>query len=95
MNPNDLLASFQSGSPKVVYEAAQKFVVAFHALEKEAAQLRFRVNFGSETCRTCEGLRAGPDVQATCFQVGECRYTNVKNPTAKQLDVLARLTDNG
>lgn len=95
MNPDDLLAAFQSGSPKVVYEAAQKFVSAFHALDKEAAQLRFRVNFGSEKCSKCEGLRAGPDVLATCFQIGECRYTNVKNPTTRQLGVLARLTDNG
>ena len=45
----------------------------------EAAKLRFRLNFGSEYCDNCDGLRAGPGVVATCFQVKQCNYTNFKD----------------
>jgi len=95
LNPDDLLRSFLSGDPKVVYEEAKKFAASYQMLEKETAKLRFRINFGTETCSNCDGLRAGPDVLATCFQTQECRYTNVRTHTEKQLRVLAHLTDNG
>lgn len=93
VNPNHILDAFLRGKPKEVWEEAQKISEAYRVLEKEAAELRFRVNFGTEICRNCEGLRAGPDVVATCFQLQECRYTNVRTQHQDQTRVLAHLTE--
>ena len=91
LDPKDLLEAFWSGQPQVVFEAIQKFVQGYQALDKEAAQLRFKVNFGSEKCSKCDGLRAGPHVVATCYQVRECRYTNIKEPGYVETNPLAHL----
>jgi hypothetical protein len=40
--------------------------------------MRYKLNFGTERCLDCDGLRAGPGVVATCFQVQQCNYTNIK-----------------
>ncbi len=45
----------------------------------EVATLRFKVNFGTERCGNCDGLHAGPGVIATCYQVGQCHYSNFKD----------------
>lgn len=57
----------------------------------EAARARFRVNFGTDVCERCEGLRVSEGVAATCFQVKLCHYDNVK-VTPKQRGVLQELT---
>jgi hypothetical protein len=64
-----------------VYEAAVQLVKAHHELQHEVAKLRFKSTFGTEACRNCEGLKAGPGVLATCFQVQACNYTNIKEGT--------------
>lgn len=44
----------------------------------ELAKARFEVNFGSARCENCDGLRAGPGVTATCFQVKLCYFDNFR-----------------
>ena len=53
-------------------------IEAYRALDVEAGKLRFKLNFGTARCQDCDGLRAGPGVVATCFQVQRCDFTNVK-----------------
>ena len=95
VDPDDLLESFRTGDPKIVYGEALKLAKAYREIEAEAARLRFRVNFGTSVCESCEGLRAGPYVLATCYQVKECRYSNVRGATKKQLRILNHLLDKG
>jgi len=86
-----LLSAFEAGDPAQAYEAALALIEAHTALASEAARLRFRVNFSTSACDHCEGLKAGPGVVATCFQVRRCDYTNVKEgaATVRQLKVLS------
>lgn len=93
MNPDDLLASFLTGEPAKVYEEAKRLAEAHRSLQSEAAKLRFRLNFATALCDNCEGLRAGPTVVATCFQVRECNYTNIRTDDSKRLRVLDHLFD--
>lgn len=60
----------------------------------EAARARFQKNFGTPQCERCDGLRAGPGVEATCFQVRQCFFTNIKTAdmSAKQARVIETLT---
>ena len=59
----------------------------------EAARDRFRQNLGTARCTHCEGLKAGPDVVATCFQLGQCFYANQKTTdlTGTQQRLIDRL----
>jgi hypothetical protein len=68
-------------------------VRAFERVQYEAAKLRFQVNFGTDICNNCDGLKAGPGVIATCFQVHVCNYSNVKeeNQNPRHLRVLQNL----
>lgn len=70
---------------------------AHRQLEVEASQLRFRINFGSSTCDSCQGLRAGEGVVATCFQVKRCNYENFRedNTSRKHLTVIQKLLGEG
>lgn len=70
--------AFESGDPRRAFQAAGLVATRLLELDEEAARLRFQVNFGTPICTRCDGLRAGPGVVATCFQVRRCRYTNVK-----------------
>jgi len=56
----------------------------------EAARARFKTTFGTDRCNRCDGLKAGPGVAATCFQVKQCYYRNFKDAdlTPKQSRVL-------
>jgi len=47
-------------------------------MHAEAARLRFKVNFGTAVCESCDGLKAGPGIVATCFQIRRCNYENVR-----------------
>lgn len=49
------------------------------AFSNDAARDRYVKNFGSPQCESCEGLRAGPGVVATCFQIKQCFFTNKKS----------------
>jgi hypothetical protein len=79
----------------VAFDAGIRLAQAYRALWQEAAQLRFRLNFGTPTCERCDGLKAGPGVAATCYQVRQCNYDNVKDgdATPRQRRVLDRLLD--
>jgi hypothetical protein len=76
---------FASGDPEVVWGCTQEVLREFDRLEQDSAKLRFQVNFGTSVCNRCEGLTAGPGVVATCFQVKQCRYTNVKDTGLDQI----------
>ena len=88
------MASFLTGDAAKVYEEAQKLSGAYKALQSEVAQLRFRVNFGTPICQNCDGLHAGPNVVATCYQAKECHYTNIRTTKGHSLRVLEHLLDN-
>ena len=49
-----------------------------HQTVREAAEARFKANFGSSQCDNCDGLKAGPNVVATCFQTKCCYFGNVQ-----------------
>lgn len=67
---------------------------AYRRLHHELAKLRFGTNFGTDICTDCDGLKAGPGVVATCFQVKACNFTNVKegDDANRHLRVIANLT---
>lgn len=60
---------------------------------QEAAQARFKANFGTSQCEHCDGLKAGPGVVATCYQVQQCNFTNIKEDdmSSKHERVIDRL----
>ena len=73
-----LLQAFELGDPELVFKEAQDLIQAYRLLLIEAAKLRFQVNFGTDACAHCDGLHAGPRVVATCFQMQQCNYCNLK-----------------
>jgi hypothetical protein len=79
----------------VAFDAASRLVAAYRTLQIEAAKLRFQLNFGTPTCNQCDGLHAGLGVSATCFQMKQCHYTNLKEGagSSRQLRVLHTLLD--
>lgn len=72
-----LLQAFLDGDFEVAYQAALELKRAYHEALFEASHQRFLVNFGTEVCSSCDGLKTGPKVIATCFQVKRCNFTNV------------------
>lgn len=73
-----MYGAFTSGDPKKAWEATQRLITMSHLLQKEAATARFKANFGTDACDHCDGLKAGPEITATCFQVRQCYYTNIR-----------------
>jgi len=73
-----LLAAFFEGDFDKTLQIAKDLQEAYHASLMEASRLRFKLNFATEVCETCEGLRAGPNVAATCYQVKRCDYKNIR-----------------
>jgi hypothetical protein len=71
--------SFGEGDPAKVWEAVRSFIRDVRAFSNEAARDRFAANFGSSMCESCDGLKAGPDVVATCFQLKQCFFGNKKS----------------
>lgn len=59
-----------------VWKASQKLLETARATLTEAARVRFEANYGTSVCNNCSGLKAGPGVVATCFQVRQCFYRN-------------------
>jgi hypothetical protein len=86
----ELEEAFREGAPEKVWALSRQLVEIAKEAVMEAARSRFKVNFGTSRCERCEGLRAGPGVAATCFQVQQCHYDNVKQNdlTPKQSRVL-------
>lgn len=72
-----LLQAFLEGDFEKAYQSALELKTAYHEALVEASHQRFLVNFGTEICSNCDGLKAGPGVVATCFQVKRCNFTSV------------------
>ena len=74
--------------------AAQELQLAYHEALLESGKLRFKLNFGTTVCENCEGLKAGPDVVATCFQVKRCEFKSIRSGAAssRQLQILRKMT---
>lgn len=85
--------AFAAGDPQRAWDAVRALLREVRQFSIEAAQDRFRHNLGSPLCRSCEGLKAGPDVAATCFQLGQCFFTNrkVTDVTESQQGLISRL----
>lgn len=84
--------AFQQARPAEAWQLTHELLRAARTLSVEAAKARFRVNFGTEVCERCEGLRAGDNVTATCFQVQLCHYANVKKkPSPRQRGIIEGL----
>lgn len=77
-----LLDAFQSGDPARAWHLTRELVALAGEAVREAARVRFQANFGTKRCANCEGLKAGPGVSATCFQIQQCYYRNVKEVDA-------------
>jgi hypothetical protein len=78
------LSSFQTGNPEQVYRAALGLIKAYNESLHDVAKLRFTANFGSPICENCNGLKAGPGVIATCYQVKACNYDNIREDSVGQ-----------
>jgi hypothetical protein len=89
-----LLQAFLDGNFERAYSAALELQDAYHEAMTEASKLRFKLNFGTSACQNCEGLKAGPGVTATCFQVQRCDFKNVKegDEDPRQIRVIDKLT---
>lgn len=88
----DLLNAFKAGSPQLAWEKAQELSSLAKEALRQAAKDRFKVNFGTDVCNACDGLKVGPGVLATCFQIRQCNYSNVKSTTPRQETLITRLT---
>lgn len=87
------MEAFQAGEPEQVYALVREVLDLARLATDEAGEARFRTNFGSPRCDNCTGLKAGPGVVATCFQVKRCYYTNIRasDVTPKQQRVIEGL----
>lgn len=88
----ELLNAFKAGSPQLAWDKAQELSSLAKEALRQAARDRFKVNFGTDVCNACDGLKAGPGVLATCFQIRQCNYSNVKGTTPRQETLITRLT---
>jgi len=72
-----LFKAFLEGDFEKAYLAAEDLRAAYHEALNEGARLRYRSNFGTDLCEHCDGLKAGPGVLATCFQVQKCNFDSI------------------
>jgi hypothetical protein len=95
--PNDvgkledaLLEAFKQGDPERAYVLVRDLADLALSSVVDAAKARFKANFGSERCLSCEGMKVSPGVVATCVQVTQCYYKNFKQGdlTPKQARIL-------
>jgi hypothetical protein len=88
-----LLQAFLDGNFEVALVAAEELSLAYRETLLESSKLRFKLNFGTQVCESCEGLKAGTDVVATCFQVKRCDFQNilVGSASPRQLKILKNL----
>lgn len=95
VDPSDtLLQAFLDGDFEKAYHAAEDLRAAYHEALSEGAHQRYRANFGTHVCNHCEGLKAGPGVLATCFQVKKCNFDNIHEGSESplHLKILDRLS---
>jgi len=87
---------FRRGDPQRVWEVSRELLAFVRSAVDEAARARFEVNFGTEICQRCTGLKAGPKVTATCFQVRACYYTHFREDkmSPKQHQIIGKLLAN-
>lgn len=85
--------AFRDGNPAKAWDATQQLVAFCREALTDGAKARFKANFGTSMCDNCEGLKAGPDVVATCFQRQLCYFANFKATTTspKHLRVIDSL----
>jgi hypothetical protein len=90
-----LRVAFEGGDPVQVWTITQALLQDARRLVTEVAQYRFQVNFGTEVCQNCTGLKAGPGVVSTCFQIKQCHYKHLreKDITTHQRGILQALVD--
>jgi hypothetical protein len=88
----ELQAAFVGGDPTAAWQKSQELISLAKNIARQSSKDRFKVNYGTPNCESCSGLKAGPDVIATCFQVRQCNYSNVRNPSSRQTGLIARLT---
>jgi hypothetical protein len=88
-----LLSAFTEGNFDTAYAAAKALQKAYHEVLLELSETRFKLYFGSSICQNCDGLKAGPNVIATCYQIKRCNFDNIKkgdeNPS--KLAIIDRL----
>jgi len=89
-----LLTAFKEGDFEVAYTSALELQKAYHEAMLEISRLNFKLNFGTQVCQRCDGLRAGPGVVATCYQIERCEFKSLKagEEDAKRSEVIDRLT---
>jgi hypothetical protein len=89
-----IVEAFRAGEPQQAWDAVRAFILEVRQFSNEAGRARFLQNLGTSICDSCEGLKAGPDVVATCFQLKQCFYTNKKSVdvTAIQQGLIEKLT---
>jgi hypothetical protein len=75
--------------------AASELLALCRNLILEAAKARFEKNFGTVRCDTCDGLKAGPGIVATCFQVRQCFYGNIKADASPRHERLIEILTKG
>lgn len=88
-----LLQAFLGGDFETAYQSALELKAAYHEALAESSRLRYQVNFGTEVCSNCEGLKAGPGVVATCFQTKKCDFDSIHEGSESRthLRILDRL----
>lgn len=74
---DELAQAFQRG-PTHAWAASKRVLALAQEAVVEAGRARFLANFGSDVCDSCDGLKAGPGVVATCFQRRQCFFTHFK-----------------
>lgn len=88
-----LRQAFETGSPKEAWEASQALVAFAREVVIEAARARFKANFGSSQCLTCDGLKVRPGVVATCAQMKQCYYSSALRDPDKLSRVAETLSE--
>jgi hypothetical protein len=79
-----------------VHQVAKELATFARGLVIEAAKARFEKNFATPVCNNCDGLKAGPGVTATCFQVRQCFYSNIRaETTSREARIIDALTKKG
>jgi len=87
-----VLDAFGTGDPDLSYQAAVHLIEKYREQAIDLAKARYKLNFGTSLCDNCDGLRAGPGVTATCFQVKQCYFDNFReDPHPRHLRVLQTL----
>jgi len=87
-----IIRAYQQAQPSVAWSLTTDMLTLSRKFLTEAAKARFRVNFGTDVCERCDGLRAGEGVAATCYQQKLCYFDNFKKtPTHRRRGIIEDL----